>query len=524
MGDGGIAFGASSGWQATGDIIAQTGATAAEAATSHNTFRFFDCDMHYSEAQVNVLIRSLQTSSTLDRERFFMSTIGVRRRMERKWQDTPLAKVFLLEDEYAALKKRIQTCHVCNKLKQLSLKNWEAFVAFDSNDNGHLSPDEIYGALRHLEMPDLTPSDVADFLEAGDINRDGLLDYKEYLDMLGGEDEDEDDAVTKEEKQMGESNTSIAKVGAYGLDEMRKVIAERRRAYQEKMHSEQIRRNIQQAELENKIFEEELTASASRVGGANPKRLFPDTCDENSNKQTTNCDHYGVDFTFTSNKAPIRTIVTGRKIEFCGVLHDQMRRKALAGTIPITCPGCSKPLINMDYPDYYQKCSSCHKYGYDSGGSSVEYRCEDTWQNYDSECYQYYMCGACYGAKKSEHLEELAKVAQKDTYALCPVATSLSLLIPSDAITGSAELGKKISNVVTGLVESAEDNKLDSNYVSKILSNRFLCELLVIQQKHSRNCMWRNYQDKFLFSHLTKQSVGCYLAKEICWNTGSMKV
>ena len=157
-----------------------------------------------------------------------MLTIGVRRRMEHKWQDTPLAKVFLLEDEYAALKKRIQTCHVRNKLKQLSLKNWEAFVAFDSNDNGHLSPDEIYGALRHLEMPDLTPSDVADFLEAGDINRDGLLDYKEYLDMLGGEDEDEDDAVTKEEKQMGESNTSIAKVGAYGLDEIRKVLAERR--------------------------------------------------------------------------------------------------------------------------------------------------------------------------------------------------------------------------------------------------------------------------------------------------------
>ena len=66
MGDGGIAFGASSGWLATGDIIAQTGATAAEAATSHNTFRFFDCDMHYSEEQVNVLIRSLQTSVTLD--------------------------------------------------------------------------------------------------------------------------------------------------------------------------------------------------------------------------------------------------------------------------------------------------------------------------------------------------------------------------------------------------------------------------------------------------------------------------
>ena len=86
-GDGGIVFDASAGWRKS------TGATACEGGVAHNTFRFFDGDMHYSEPALNVLVRGLQASSTLERERFFSATIGVRRRMDRKWQETPLAKV-----------------------------------------------------------------------------------------------------------------------------------------------------------------------------------------------------------------------------------------------------------------------------------------------------------------------------------------------------------------------------------------------------------------------------------------------
>ena len=38
-------------------------------------------------------------------------------------------------------------------------------MAFDSDDNGFLGGGELYGALRYLGMPDLTPEDVIDFLE-----------------------------------------------------------------------------------------------------------------------------------------------------------------------------------------------------------------------------------------------------------------------------------------------------------------------------------------------------------------------
>eukprot|EP01043_Picozoa_sp_COSAG02_P048197 COSAG02_NODE_4712_length_5068_cov_56.652797_1_plen_771_part_10 len=106
LGDGGVAFDTSAGWRRDprsnqSQIPSEhpigidcTGATAAEAAIAQSVFRYFDGDMHYTPPQLNVLIRSLQASSVLERERFFSSTVGVRRRMDRKWQETPLAKVF----------------------------------------------------------------------------------------------------------------------------------------------------------------------------------------------------------------------------------------------------------------------------------------------------------------------------------------------------------------------------------------------------------------------------------------------
>jgi hypothetical protein len=100
-GDSGVVFDASKGWRK--GTRAQTGATAYQAATVHNCMRLFDGDMHFSEPGLNVMVRALQSSSIHSRERFFLTTISSRRRMERKWQDTPLAKLFTVPDEWAAL-------------------------------------------------------------------------------------------------------------------------------------------------------------------------------------------------------------------------------------------------------------------------------------------------------------------------------------------------------------------------------------------------------------------------------------
>jgi len=60
-GDGGLVFDASKLWHTDG-----TKATQYEAAVSHSSFRFFDCDMHFSNASLNILVRVLKARYTLN--------------------------------------------------------------------------------------------------------------------------------------------------------------------------------------------------------------------------------------------------------------------------------------------------------------------------------------------------------------------------------------------------------------------------------------------------------------------------
>ena len=71
--------------------------------------------------------------------------------------------MFTLDDEYAALKQRAASIFAREALAARKLKKWEAFMAFDADDNGLLSAAEVYGALRFLNMPALTAEDVVDF-------------------------------------------------------------------------------------------------------------------------------------------------------------------------------------------------------------------------------------------------------------------------------------------------------------------------------------------------------------------------
>ena len=74
---------------------------------SHNSFRFVDCAMHFKPAELNVLLRVIPAPPT-SRRLFFMSVVACRRRLKKAWQQTPLAKLFTLEDEWSMLKQRAQ--------------------------------------------------------------------------------------------------------------------------------------------------------------------------------------------------------------------------------------------------------------------------------------------------------------------------------------------------------------------------------------------------------------------------------
>ena len=86
---------------------------------------------------------------------------------------------------------------------------------------------QVYGALRWLEMPDLTAEDVVDLMDAADQNRDGLLDYHEYMDWLRGDakDEDEDDGNRGDKADgLDAQRVPLPKVEPFGADALREVI------------------------------------------------------------------------------------------------------------------------------------------------------------------------------------------------------------------------------------------------------------------------------------------------------------
>jgi len=251
-GDGGIIFDVTSKWKLG------TSATIYEAALAHSSFRFFDGDMHFSNPAINILIRVLQ-GSTRDKEKFYFAINGVKRRLDRKWQDTPLAKLFTISDEWLALKQRAQAIYMVEALKAKNLTFWEAFTAIDFDNNGILSPAEFYGALIWLKVPELTAEDVADFIEAADANRDGMIDYKEYMDMLSPYDnlnnlKNEIDDPPIESSMQESSRIVIPKIEPYGAEEIREVMVRRKQLEILRIKEERLRRQAYADSLDVKVI------------------------------------------------------------------------------------------------------------------------------------------------------------------------------------------------------------------------------------------------------------------------------
>jgi len=226
------------------------------------------------------------------------------------------------------LKQHAQAAFMREAIKARKLTLWEAFCVFDADDNGMLSPDELFGALLWLNVPSLTPDDVIDLLEYADKNRDGMIDYREYLDLLrdpaaqqGGrqvsmmasiddaavgadgevqeqqedefvaiddgdhandlsdsdpDDDDDDDQedspeVTGNKKKKKKKRKALPpKIEPYGAELLRKLMQARKRAEQQREREENMRQIAYENEMDQRIFQEELSTK-SKKGDANPK-------------------------------------------------------------------------------------------------------------------------------------------------------------------------------------------------------------------------------------------------------------
>ena len=102
-------------------------------------FRFLNCDYYFSADSLNVLLRCLhpttrcattashtthhtcnryrQPTCRHERRQFFSNTLSCRRRLAKKWADTPVAKLFLLTSCFALLKQRSLSLRLRGALK-----------------------------------------------------------------------------------------------------------------------------------------------------------------------------------------------------------------------------------------------------------------------------------------------------------------------------------------------------------------------------------------------------------------------
>eukprot|EP01047_Picozoa_sp_COSAG01_P047579 COSAG01_NODE_4559_length_4922_cov_3.073813_1_plen_1390_part_10 len=274
---GGAVLDVSSGWarRASGSVgHAETGVPAYQLAVAHGCLRFFDSDTHFSEPAVQVLVRALQWSEACARERFFMTTIGHRRRMECKWEETTLVRAVTLQNEWEALKQRAYSAWIRRCLAQRNLSLWAAFRAFDLDGDGLITGGELSGALRWLDVPArcCSPEDVVDFLEAVDIDRNGHIDYKEFMDELSLKSRHKQDDT--EEAEVAADATAVPtlpQVAPEQAEAVREVMVRRIRQRQARARAEKLRQGAVKAALEKQTFNDELRRrDESFVGGSNP--------------------------------------------------------------------------------------------------------------------------------------------------------------------------------------------------------------------------------------------------------------
>jgi len=150
---------------------------------THQAWRFFDCETHYSDPQIVYLLKAVQMNRDFERRCFFEQIIGCKRRDQKGWSKTPVARAFSLASEYTVIHLRTLSLRVRDRVRAKELLPYDAFQLMDYGKVGSLSPGNIYAGLKWLG---LTPShdDVLDFVAMAHPSGEGGVTYSEWLSMM----------------------------------------------------------------------------------------------------------------------------------------------------------------------------------------------------------------------------------------------------------------------------------------------------------------------------------------------------
>ena len=255
-------------------------APAYQASTAQHAFGFFDCNFHFSDAAINTLLRALGDNSTRQRQSFFSHVIGCRRRMTRRWEETPLAKLFTIPDEYHMLKQRAQSVRVRSEIERRGLLQYDFFRSADADRNGLLTGAELWGAMDWLGIP-MSADDIVDLLSTFDSDGDRNLSYAEFVALLRDPNsppealDAEGDGSSGQQQGApgGEAALRLlsSRIQPKGEAELSAVMDEIRRE-EKRVEEEELRAEREEEEqIKREILAEEDEEDRKQEGGPNPQ-------------------------------------------------------------------------------------------------------------------------------------------------------------------------------------------------------------------------------------------------------------
>jgi hypothetical protein len=164
----------------------QHGAMTSAVAVSLQCLRFFNCEMYYTEPELELLMVGLKDCDVASRLDFFCEILRLRRRERNLWVDTPLAKVFTTKEEWHLLRARAKIQQVKDALRsRKKLNARQVLERSDTDADGFLSYGEAQRAFEAMRLG-FSPHELSVIVrlaDAGNLGRIGLEELFALFDI-----------------------------------------------------------------------------------------------------------------------------------------------------------------------------------------------------------------------------------------------------------------------------------------------------------------------------------------------------
>ena len=170
-----------------------------------------------------------------------------------------MSLLFNLASPFTLLHQRSMGLCIRKDLEARSLHLGDAFIAINASHSGQLSPDEVWGGMRFCRLTGITAQDVLDFIQVADTHHEGTIQYPDFLSILTGKSEIEDDDTGTKEDLLSKKLPTVDPFGAEELKELRSSREKQRRKEEEEANKDMASEDKRvRDEIEQEQMREEL--------------------------------------------------------------------------------------------------------------------------------------------------------------------------------------------------------------------------------------------------------------------------